>query len=147
MVGALNAAEVEYKSGSNQFELKNCLGHLRSFLEHLHRESVESIAAAAGDAVEDRWGRTTLYLRTQDLITQQHENFVTSLYALLSGESVHPLGAAPEYARLLRNVVIEYGVMFLSVLDKRGAQSLNPRSHRISWGFVPQRQKSNGVRN
>jgi hypothetical protein len=25
-----------------------------------------------------------------------------------------------EYARLLRNVVIEYGVMFLTVLDKRG---------------------------
>jgi hypothetical protein len=125
MVGALNAAEVEYKSASNQFELKNCLGHLRSFLEHLHRESVKSIAAA-GDTVEDRWGRTTLYLRTQDLITQQHENFVTSLYTLLSDESVHPLGAAPEYARLLRNVVIEYGVMFLSVLDRRGGTIAKP---------------------
>jgi hypothetical protein len=119
MVDSLNEAENEYRSATNQFELKNTLGHLRSFLENLHRESVKSIADAAGDIVEDRWGKATIYLRTQGLITQQHESFVTSLYTLLSDESVHALGAAPEYARLLRNVVIEYGVMFLSGLDKR----------------------------
>jgi hypothetical protein len=36
--------------------------------------------------------------------------------------SVHPLGADQEYARLLRNVVIEHGVMFLTVLDKNGVK-------------------------
>lgn len=75
---------------------------------------------SAGTAVNDRWGDATLCLRTSGVITKQHEAFVTSLYTLISDESVHPLGTGPEYARLLRNVVIEYGVMFLSVLDKRG---------------------------
>jgi hypothetical protein len=120
MVKTLNAAESDYKSTASAFELKNCLGHLRSFLEHLHRESVKSIAAAAGSTVTDRWGDATLYLREQGYFTKQHETFVASLYTLLSDESVHPLTADREYARLLRNVVIEYGVMFLTVLDKRG---------------------------
>lgn len=122
MVKALNAAESDYKSTASTFELKNCLGHLRSFLEHLHRESVKSIATAGGQTVVDRWGDATVYLRQQGYFTQQHESFVTSLYRLLSDESVHPLTTAREYARLLRNVVIEYGVMFLSVLDKRGVK-------------------------
>ncbi len=120
MVRALDAAESDYKSTASAFELKNCLGHLRSFLEHLHRESAKSIAAAAGHSFIDRWGDATLYLRQQGFFSKQHESFVSSLYTLLSDESVHPLTADREYARLLRNVVIEYGVMFLSALDKRG---------------------------
>jgi hypothetical protein len=122
MVGALNAAESDYKATATTFELKNCLSHLRSFLEHLHRESVKSIAAAAGDSVVDRWGDATIYLRQKGYFTLRHENFVTALYTLISDESVHPLGADREYGRLLRTMVIEYGVMFLSVLDKRGVK-------------------------
>ncbi len=108
MVKALNAAESDYKSTASAFELKNCLGHLRSFLEHLHRQSVKSIAAAAaaaGHTVVDRWGDVILYLRQQGYFTKQHETFLASLYTLLSDESVHPLTADREYARLLRNVV------------------------------------------
>lgn len=120
MVEALNVAESDYKSTATAFELKNCLGHLRSFLEHLHREAAKSVAAAAGDTVVDRWGDATLYLREKGYFTVQHEKFIASLYTLLSDESVHPLTADREYARLLRNVVIEYGVMLLSVLDQRG---------------------------
>jgi hypothetical protein len=55
---------------------------------------------------------------------KQHEAYVTSLYTLISDASVHQLGAEREYARLLRNVVIEYGVMFLTVLAKKGVKSL-----------------------
>jgi hypothetical protein len=122
MIEALNAADSDYKSNATPFELKNCLGHLRSFLEHLHREAVKSIAQAAGDTVKDRWGEAILYLRQQKYFTQQHESFVTSVFTLLSDESVHPLTTEREYARLLRNVVIEYGVMFLTALDKRGVR-------------------------
>jgi hypothetical protein len=122
MIGALNAAEDDYRSTINPFELKSCLGHLRSFLEHLHREAAKSIAAAAGDTVVDRWGDATVYLRQHGYFTNQHEAFITSLYTLISDTSVHPLGAEREYARLLRNVVIEYGVMFLTALAKRGVK-------------------------
>jgi hypothetical protein len=122
MIKSLNAAENDYKSITNPFELKSCLGHIRSFLEHLHREAAKSIATAAGTTVVDRWGDATSYLRKQGFVTQQHEAFITSLYTLISDTSVHPLGAEREYARLLRNVTIEYGVMFLTVLDKRGVR-------------------------
>jgi hypothetical protein len=122
MVKALNAAELDYRSTTNPFELKSCLGHLRSFLEHLHREAVRSIASAAGNTVTDRWGDATTYLCQQGYFSKQHEAFVTSLYTLISDESVHPLGADREYARLIRNVVIEYGVMFLAMLSKENVR-------------------------
>jgi len=38
----------------------------------------------------------------------------------LSDEGVHPLIAEKEFARLLRNMVIEYGLMFLTMLEKKG---------------------------
>jgi hypothetical protein len=136
MVKALNAAESDYKSTATPFELKNCLGHLRSFLEHLHRRSAKAIADAAGDPLNDRWGDATLYLRNGGYLTKQHEAFIASLYTLISDNSVHPLGADREYARLLRNVVIEYGVMFLSVLDKKGIR-IPALSSQISTGTTP----------
>ncbi len=116
----LEQAEKEYRDATNVFELKNCLGHLRSFLEYLHRESAKAIAKAAGETVNDRWGDATNYLCVKSIFTRQHEEFVTSLFTLISDTSVHPLGADREYARLLRNVVIEYGVMFLSTLSRNG---------------------------
>jgi hypothetical protein len=122
MIKTLNAAENDYRSTTNPFELKSCLGHIRSFLEHLHRQAAKSIAATAGNTVVDRWGSATIYLAEQGYYTKQHETFVTSLYTLISDASVHPLGAEREYARLLRNVVIEYGVMFLTVLAKKGVK-------------------------
>jgi len=122
MIKALNAAENDYRSTTSPFELKSCLGHIRSFLEHLHREAAKSAAATAGDSVVDRWGDATSYLRQQGCLTSQQEAFVTALYTLISDTSVHPLGTDREYARLLRNVVIEYGVMFLTMLAKKGVK-------------------------
>jgi hypothetical protein len=75
MAGDLNAAETEYRRANNQFEQKSSLGHLRSFLGHLHRESAKPIAASAGDVLEDKWGSTTLYLRARGCFTKQHESF------------------------------------------------------------------------
>ena len=74
MAKTLNAAESDYKATATVFELKNCLGHLRSFLEHLHRDAVKSIAAKAGDTVTDGWGHAILYLRQQSYFTKQHES-------------------------------------------------------------------------
>ena len=122
MVKTLNAAEADYKSTASVFELKSCLGHLRSFLEHLHRESAKSMATAAKLTFVDRWGDAISFLRQQGIFTKQHEAFVAALYTLLSDTSVHPLTADREYARLLRNVVIEYGVIFLTMLDKQGVK-------------------------
>ena len=41
---------------------------------------------------------------------------------VLSDEGVHPLIAEKEFARLFRNMVIEYGLMFLTMLEKKGVR-------------------------
>lgn len=122
MTQALNAAESDYKATATPFELKNCLGHLRSFLEHVHLEAGRSIAKAAALTSPTDWDTATAFLRKQNFMTGQQEKFARGLHGLLSDEGVHAVIADREFARLLRNMVIEYGVMFLTVLDKKGVK-------------------------
>jgi hypothetical protein len=46
----------------------------------------------------------------------------------LSDEGVHPITAEKEYARLARNVVIEYALLFLRRLEKRGPKLMKGKS-------------------
>jgi len=54
----------------------------------------------------------------EGVLTKTEEAFVTSLYALVSDTGVHPLVAEREYARLVRNMNIEYGLLFLTRVEK-----------------------------
>ena len=117
---ALDEAEKDYSDSSSAFELKNCLGHLRSFLEHVHLEAANQIAIDVRATPPTKWGATISFLRGQGYITQQKEGFVTALYTFISDEGVHALVAERLFARLLRNMVIEYGYMFLTMLDSEG---------------------------
>jgi hypothetical protein len=122
MVEALNAAERYYRDSANAFDLKSCLGIVRSFYEHLHVDAGQAIAKSENVTVISEWDPTITFLRNRSHITLQQEKFARGLYTLLSDEGVHALVAEREFARLLRNMVIEYGVMFLSVLDKKGVR-------------------------
>jgi hypothetical protein len=115
MVGSLNAAEHLYKDTANAFELKSCLGHLRSFLEQLHIEACPRYVSP-GEAAPVKWGPATAFLRERGVISPKEETFITTLYTLVSDEAIHPLIAGREYARLFRNIVIEYGLLFLTAL-------------------------------
>ena len=73
MIKALNAAESDYRS-TNPFELKSCLGHIRSFLEHLHRELRPNlrwlfVSGYTGDLVALRGGviPEATFLRSRSL--------------------------------------------------------------------------------
>ena len=120
LLQALNAAERDYRASATPFELKTSLSHLRSFLEGLHEQACQVLARESGLMVGKNWGKSTAFLRQCGLLSQQEEAFATSLYTLISDEGVHPLTAQPEYARLLRNMVIEYGLLFLAKLQKAG---------------------------
>jgi hypothetical protein len=119
MVNSLNEAERLFRNTSNPFELKSCLGHLRSFLEELHLQACPSIALP-NETIPQKWGGATTFLRTHDIINQKEEVFITALYTLVSDEAIHPLIAEAEYARLFRNIVIEYGLLFLVAFEKKG---------------------------
>jgi hypothetical protein len=120
--GSLAKAESLYNASSDAFDLKSCLGHIRSFYEHLNIDAGQAIARLSGATVVDGWDPTMTFLRNSTFLSPQQEKFARGLYTLLSDEGVHPLIAEREFARLLRNVVIEYGVMFLTMLQKRGVR-------------------------
>jgi hypothetical protein len=119
MVKSLNAAEQDLRNTATAFELKNALGHLRSFLEQLHIQACV-LVVQPNEVAPDKWGAATVFLRQYDVITLKEEEFITKLYTLVSDEAIHPLIADREYAaRLFRNIVIEYGLLFLTNLQKK----------------------------
>jgi hypothetical protein len=118
---ALLEAEKLYSNPVGAFDLKNCLGLLRSFLEQLHSDAGKAIALKNPPLTAPaNWGNGLVFLRKNGYLSEQEERLIAALYAVVSDQGVHPLIAEKEYARLIRNVVIEYGLVFLSVLDKKG---------------------------
>jgi hypothetical protein len=118
---SLNKAEGLYSNPSDAFDLKSCLTHLRSFLEQLHAQACHAIAATdATLTAHDKWGLTTAFLRENGYLSSQEEKLVGGIHSIMSEDGVHPLIAEREYVRLLRNMVIEYGLLFLTMLEKKG---------------------------
>jgi hypothetical protein len=105
---------------STPFELKSSMGHLRSFLEKLQLQACAVAYKKYGGTPPSSWGNASLYLRTNNILTLKEEEIATALYTLISDAAVHPLIAEREYARLIRNISIEYGVLLLRKLDKLG---------------------------
>jgi hypothetical protein len=124
---ALEEGEKQYRDDATTFELKSCFGHLRSFLEIMHRDSAKAIASKAKESPGRKWGEWLAYLRDKGIFTPQHDAFISSVYTLMSDTCVHPLTADREYARLMRNVVIEYGVMFSASSIRMGLRSARSR--------------------
>jgi hypothetical protein len=120
LIECLDQADRLYREGGDAFTLKSSMGHLRSFLENLHAEALPAVHAKGGDVIPEGWGEGLTYLRTRDVISQAEEKFAAGLYTLISDEAVHPLIAEREYARLARNVIIEYALLFLRKLEKLG---------------------------
>jgi hypothetical protein len=67
-----------------------------------------------------KWGEALMYLVSNAILTKPEELFASRFYTLMSDAGVHPLIAEREYARLMRNMSIEYGLLLLSKLDKLG---------------------------
>jgi hypothetical protein len=120
LVQCINEVERLYRDGATPFDLKSCMGHLRSFLENLHEEVLPRLHAKHGGAMPRNWGQGLTYFRKNGVISDAEEKFVSGLYILISDEAVHSLIAEKEYARLSRNVVIEYGLLLLRKLEKVG---------------------------
>jgi hypothetical protein len=122
MVKSLNKAEDEYRNATTGFDLKDCLDHVRSFFEQLHLQAANAIADSVGKTRPVKYGEAIAFLRKEGIFTEKQEQLAAALFGFSSDEAVHKLIAAREFARLMRNIVIEYGVMFLASLDKRGVR-------------------------
>lgn len=120
LIQSLEEAERLYRTDATPFELKSSMAHLRSFLEQLHIHATSAAYKRFGGAQPSKWGEALLYLRSNNILTLKEEQFAAQFYALMSDTSVHPLVAEREYARLMRNMSIEYGLLLLTKLDKLG---------------------------
>jgi hypothetical protein len=120
LIESLDEAERLYRTAATPFELKSSMAHLRSFLEQLHLQACTALHKKLGGALPSKWGEALQYLRDHAVLTVKEEQFAAQFYALVSDTSVHPLVAEREYARLIRNMSIEYGLMLLTKLDKLG---------------------------
>jgi len=120
LTAALNKAEELYTRPTDAFDRKSCIGHLRSFIEHLHIDAGAAIAASMGLSILPEWDPTLTFLKNKAFLTPQQDKLARGLYAVLSDEGVHPLISDQEFARLSRNMVIEYGLMFLTMFAKKG---------------------------
>jgi hypothetical protein len=118
LIESLDEAEKLYRTAATPFELKSSMGHLRSFLERLHLEACVAAQKRFGGCLPSKWGEALKYLRDHDLLTLKEEQFAAQFFALLSDTGVHPLVAEREYARLMRNMSIEYGLLLLTKVDK-----------------------------
>lgn len=120
LIQSLDEAERLYRTATTPFDLKNGLGHLRSFLEQLHLQACAAAQKKLGGPLPSRWGEALKYLSGNGVLTEQEESFAARFYTLMSDTGVHPLIAEREYARLMRNMSIEYGLLLLTKLDKLG---------------------------
>jgi hypothetical protein len=122
LIECLNRADRLYHGASSGFDFKSAMGHLRSFMEKLHSEGLTrfNVPAASSDAI--RWGDGLERLQQQGLLTKAEKGYAAALFTLLSDEGVHPIMAEKEYARLARNVVIEYALLFLRKLPGQVAR-------------------------
>ncbi len=120
LICSLKRAEDLYRSNSDAFDLKSCIGHIRSFYEHVHIGAATAIAGQTHETVVPEFDPAINLLKNRSFLSSQQEKFARGLYTLLSNEGVHPLIAEREFARLLRNMVIEYQFMFLTMLQKKG---------------------------
>jgi len=124
LASSLNEADRLYQDDATAFDLKSCVGHLRSFLEILQSEAMPGVHAKYGGALPKTWGSGLAYLSQNGVLSKTEEQFAAHFYTLISDEGVHPLIAEKEYARLARNMVIEYALLFLTKLDKLGLGSV-----------------------
>jgi hypothetical protein len=120
LTASLTKAENLYQSSVDGFDLKSCLDHIRSFYEHLTIDAGQAIARNSGTSVVADWNSTMTFINNSSFLSKQQDKFARGLHALLSDEGVHSLIAEQEFVRLLRNMVIEYGLMFLTMLERKG---------------------------
>jgi len=128
LVSSLDEADRLYRSDATTLEFKSCIGHLRSFLENLQKEAMPRIHGRFGGTLPTSWGGGLAYLLQNSVLSKTEEQFAAAFYTLISDEGVHPLIAEKEYARLARNMVIEYALLFLTKLDRLGLASLKAAS-------------------
>lgn len=118
LIECLGHADRIYQGASSGFEFKSSMAHLRSFMKRLNSEGLVKLQITVPGPKSRRWGNGLTCMQQRGVLSKAEEAYAAALFTLLSDEGVHPIFAEKEYARLARNVVIEYALLFLRRLEK-----------------------------
>ena len=117
----LDKIESEFIKGPDEFDFKSCIGHARTFQEHLFKSVVKEVEGIKN--ITYNWSSTNtvdlfVYLKKPDInfLNGVEFEFVKILWGFASEEGVHTLSADYAGARIIKNIVIELALFILERL-------------------------------
>ena len=120
----LKFSEVEFAKANDAFDYKTCVDQVRSFFAELLNETAEKIATRRGETlaeakVDSKYpAEVRGYLQKTDFFSEPFKKLVDGLYAFMSDEGTHTLGATKDVARIARNIAIEIGLLITKRLQQ-----------------------------
>jgi hypothetical protein len=120
----LKFAEAEFAKAKDAFDYKTCVDQIRSFFAELLNETAEKIATRRGETLTsvkvDKKHPVEIrgYLERTKFFSEQFRKLADGLYAFMSDEGTHTLGATKDVARIARNIAIEIGLLVTKRLQQ-----------------------------
>lgn len=120
IASAMETAEA-YLEGAGAFDAKHAAGLIRTCIDETNRGMVAELQKMTGlkCADPDKDGSRRTYLLQVEFINVAEEQFLTSIYTLLSKEGVHKLLAPKETILLINRTVKGYLLLLLRRLSDR----------------------------
>lgn len=119
----LNRFEDNYRKAKDEFDFKETMGHIRSFMELLIEQiagKVENISQVHSSHDFSKFGGNRNYLKQRDVrfLDPDQDNLLGNIYKFISGTGVHLIKSQRECARLAKNISIEWALFLLRRLEK-----------------------------
>lgn len=104
------------------FDLKSCIGHIRTIVEKVTMNVAERILDRTGvnpSEPLEGMGKVRNYLKDKrvNFLNDKQDRFLDGLFALASDEGAHAVVSDVRHARVLRNVAIEGMFYLMGLLD------------------------------
>ena len=119
----LNRFEDNYRKAKDEFDFKETMGHIRSFMELLIEQiagKVKNISQVPSSHDFSKFGGNRSYLKRKDVkfLDPDQDNLLGNIYKFISGTGVHTIKSQRECARLAKNITIEWALFLFRRLEK-----------------------------
>jgi len=119
----LTRFEDNYRKAKDEFDFKETIGHIRSFMEHLIEQiagKVKNISQVPSSHDFSKFGGNRNYLKQRDVrfLDPDQDNLLGNIYKFISGTGVHTIKSQRECARLAKNITIEWSLFLFRRLEK-----------------------------
>jgi len=119
----LDRFDDNYRRATDEFDFKETIGHIRSFIELLTTKiayEVEGNSNVHPSQDLKKFGGCRDYLKQKDVgfLNKVQDNLLGSVWSFVSDTGVHPIKSQKEYARLAKNFSIELALFLFERLHR-----------------------------